>query len=387
MGRPEGIYWYVLQTYSAAQVAFRRYKRQAASLFAEKPNETELRCTLINGANVFFKSGDSYENLRVETLDGAIIDEVRQQQPDLWTKVIRPMLARHNGWCDFYSTPNGFDHFYELSEFAQAHEGEWAFFQAPSTEAPWWTVQEVQSARASMSEDEFAQEILAEFRESGKGKVYLNHGLHNQRSDNPFVQSGPMVKWSPYLPIIVGLDFNVGLMCWSLLQARNGDFYVGQEIAVPNTNTEQCAMVLIEHVKDHKPGIVLIGDASGKSNKTSASGNTDYSILMKMLKAAKINVKNKTPESNPHVKDRVNMVNSRLKSADGSVHFWYNPKTCPRLKKDFERVTWKENAQGALFDKADPLLTHMSDSIGYPVAVLSPEWRVSPGGIHVINRG
>lgn len=384
MARPEGIYWYVLQTFDAATVAFRRFKRQIQPILGARPNESELKCVLDNGASIFFKSGKNFEDLRVETLDGAIIDEVRQQHRDLWPKVIRPMLARRKGWCDFYSTPNGFDHFYELFEFAQANPGEWSTFHAPSTEAPWWSPHEVESAKATMSEEEFAQEVLAEFREFGQGKVYINHGVHNQRSQSPFTHDGSL--WSPYLPIIVGLDFNVGLMCWALLQHRNGDFYVGQEIAVPNTNTEQCALVLIEHVKNHKPGIILMGDASGKSNKTSASGNTDYSILMKMLKAAGIEVKNKTPESNPHVKDRVNMVNSRLRSADTSIHLWYHPHNCPRLKKDFERVLWKENSQGAIFDKNDPLLTHMSDAVGYPVSILSDEWRVRPGILHVIPR-
>lgn len=346
-------------------------------------SESELLCILERGPSIFFKSGNNFEDLRGDTLDGGIIDEVRQQDPKLWSSIIRPMLARRNGWCDFLSTTNGYDHFYDLWNEATDNPKEWGTFHAPSWEAWWWTPEEIASARNTMTEDEFAQEIGAEFREFGKGKVYLNHGKWNQKDFNPFSAGN---KWNPYLPIVVGLDFNVGLMCWCLMQYRNGDFYIGDEIAIKNTNTEQCALVLIEKVKDHKPGVILMGDASGNSNKTSASGKTDYSILIKMLKDANILVKNKTPEANPHIKDRVNMVNSRLKAADGSVHLWYHPVHCPTVKKDFERVTWKENSSGAILDNKDPLLTHMSDAAGYPICVLSEEWKPRPGKIHVIPR-
>jgi hypothetical protein len=388
MGRPGGVYWYILQTYDAAKIAFKRYKQAALQnpqVLKNKPNESDLFFHLCNDATVFFLSGKNYEDLRAQTLDGAIIDEVRQQHPDLWPKVIRPMLARRNAWCDFYSTPNGYDHFHDLYTFALEHPEEWSTFHAPSTEAFWWTPQEVASARATMSEDEFAQEILAQFREIGRGKAYINHGPHNQADQNPF--SVRNLPWSPYLPLVVGLDFNVGMMAWVIGQTRAGDFYWGDEIALANTNTQEAVPLLIEKVRGHKPGVILIGDASGKSNKTSASGSTDYSIIMRAMKDAGIPARNLSPDSNPQVKDRINMINGRLKAADGTVHLWYNPKRCKLLKRDLERVTWKQNAQGAILDKSDPLLTHASDAMGYPVCFYADEWKTSPGVLRVIQRG
>lgn len=383
-GRPYGIYWYILQTYSAAQVAFQRYldlARKGNILFQK--NLSQRWVQLPNGSKVFFKSGKNYEDLRAETLDGCIIDEVRQQDPNLWTSVIRPMLSRRKGWCDFLSTSNGFEHFYDLYQFAISNPEEWATFHAPSTEAFWWTSDELVSAKSTMSEDEFAQEILAEFREIGKGKVYISHGQWNHVVQNPFAVTG--LKWCPYLPILVGLDFNVGHMSWILGQNRLDDFYFGEEISIKNTNTQEASKVLVNRVKDHLPGVVLIGDASGKSNKTSASGETDYSIICQTLRINNIPFKNLTPEANPSVKDRVNRVNSRLKSADGKVHLFYNPKACPALKKDFERLTWKEGTDGAILDKTNPELSHMSDAAGYPISVLSKEWHQSPGVLRIVG--
>lgn len=383
-GREGGIYWHVLQTYSAAEVAFNRYLKlvKNTAVYKDK-NESERWVKLFNDSFVHFKSGFNFDDLRVETLDGCIIDEVRQQHPELWPEVIRPMLGRRKGWCDFLSTPNGFDHFKDLYDFALVHPDEWATFHAPSSEAWWWTEKEVESARASMSDDVFAQEILAEFRELGVGKAYKNHGTWNQATENPFAIRGQ--AYSPYLPIIVGMDFNVGLMVWELLQNHGKDFYYADEIALSNTDSEECAKVLAERVKDHKPGIVLVGDASGNARRTSAVGKTDYTIIKNVLHSYGIKFENRTPNENPFVKDRINCLNSLLKAADGSVHLWYNIKN-KYLKRDFERVKWKQGADGAILDKSDPLATHASDAGGYPVCVFSDLMRTKPGVMRVINR-
>jgi hypothetical protein len=383
MARPDGTYWFILQTYSAAKVAFRRFKKLTDPFTIDK-SESELVVTLRGNRSIFFKSGRNFEDLRAETLDGVIIDEYRQQHPDLWSMVIRPMLSRRKGWCDFLSTTNGFDHFKDLYDAALLNPNEWATFQAPSTEAPWWTEEEIASARSAMSEDVFAQEILAEFREIGAGKTYKNHGVQNQLVANPFAVRG--YEWSHYLPIIVGLDFNVGLCVWMLGQIRADEFYYGDEIALEDTDSEQMAKVLAEKVKNHKPGVILVGDASGNARKSSAAGQTDYSIVKRVLKENNIHFEDRTPTENPGVKDRVNCVNSLLKAADGSVRLWYNPSKCKYLKRDFERVKWKKGADGAFLDKTDPLATHASDAAGYPISVFSNVFRERPGRMRVIVR-
>lgn len=382
-GRSDGNYWFILQTYSAAKIAYRRFKKLSAPLIIDK-SDTELKVILRGNRSIFFKSGKNFEDLRAETLDGAIIDEMRQQHPDLWPMVIRPMLSRRKGWCDFLSTTNGFDHFYDLYSFAQSRPNEWTVFHAPSTESPWWTAEEILSARATMSDDVFAQEILAEFREIGAGKTYKNHGIHNQLIENPFAVRG--YEWSHYLPIVVGLDFNVGLCVWTMGQVKAGDFYFGDEIALENTDTEQMAIVLAERVKDHRAGVVLVGDASGNARRTSAVGQTDYQIIKKVLQSKGILFEDRTPKENPGVKDRVNCVNSLLKAADNSVHLWYNPQRCRYLKRDFERVKWKQGADGAFLDKSDPLATHASDAAGYPICLYANVFRERPGKMRVIVR-
>ncbi len=391
--RPDGIYWYLLQTHSAATTAFNRYLRlvRHTRIFRHK-HESEKWIELLNGSKIYFKSGNNFQDLRMETLDGAIIDELRQQHPDLWPMIIRPMLTRRKGWCDFLTTPNGFDHSKDLYDYALNNPNHWSVFHAPSTEAFWWTKEEIESNRSTMSEDVYAQEILAEFREIGVGKAYKNHGSYNQKIENPFAVRG--YDYSPYLPIIVGLDFNTGLCVWEIMQHRAGVFHVVDEIAIENTDTEEMATVLSQRIQAFyqllppgpKPTVMLIGDASGNAKKSSAVGQTDYSILKRVLKENGIQFENLTPKENPGVKDRVNLMNSVLRSANGTVAFTYNPLKCKYLKKDFERVKWKRGADGAFLDKSDLELTHSSDAASYPVCHFNNLFRERPGTMRVIQR-
>lgn len=395
-GRPEGVYWYILQTHDAAEVAFNRYWKMfdgARDLLLKKPNESEKLVTLCNRATVFFKSGENYEDLRAETLDGVIIDEYRQQHPDLWPRVIRPMLARHKGWADFYSTPNGFDHFYDLYQFALLHADEWGVFHAPSTEAWWWTPQEIASAKAQMSEAEFAQEILAEFRDLTQGKAYVNYGKHNELTQNPFAKAGELI--SPYLPICIGPDFNLNPMAWTLAQVRSGQSYFFNEIYLKNSHTQEAAKELVTRILEWKsaglvkanPNVIVSGDATAKAGQRAAAAQSDYDIFFKALRDAEITYENRTPESNPHVKDRVNTVNAKHKAADGSVHSWLHPAHCKYLKRDYERVVWKSGTSAILDQTTNPELTHLSDGAGYLMHALTPiEGIRQVGGLRVIMR-
>lgn len=384
-GRREATYWYILQTYDAAHVAFKRlYQlyRQSPRAFDKKPNESDLTCRYRHGPSIGFKSGRNFEDLRVETLDGVVIDEYRQQSPLLWPVVIRPMLAARRGWADILSTPNGFEHFFDLFEAAK-RDPEWGHFHHPSTVAPWWTPEEIASAKSTMSQAEFAQEILAEFRDMRRGRVYSNYdsAVHEQLF-NPFSHGE---RWTPHLPIIVAMDFNISPMCWALGQNKIQDWWWGDEIYLENSHTQEASKVLVEKVRHHPSGVILLGDASGKARQRAAAGQSDYDIVTKALDDAHVRWTNRTPAANPAIRDRVNAVQQRLMDANGVVHFWHSP-LCERLRKDLQRVIWAEKQEIA-FDKKDRNLTHMSDAIGYPIHALTPvASSAKVGGLVVIRR-
>lgn len=397
--KPRKKYWFVSPTFDQAKG---QYRRLIGMLWGcpevmLKKNQTELRVKLINQSEIVFKSGEVFDNLRGDTLDGVVVDEYRDQPKGLWSRVLQPMLRTTGGWAAFISTPNGFDDFFELSERARINEGgSWFFLKAPSTANPLFTQDELEEAKREMSEGEFAQEILAEFRDLQKGKTYVNNGEWNQSLETPFAAHrrkddvwGSLV--SPYLPIIVACDFNVTPIAWLIGQQSGGKFYWFDEVFLERTNTQEACVELLDRLRHYRVNqdIVVIGDASGAASKTSASGDTDYSIIMQALTGEYGNgaARNETPASNPRVKDRVNVMNSALKAANGDIRFFYHPIRCKNLKRDLERVSWKAGANAVLDQVTDKTLTHISDAAGYAVWHYSSTlWSSPPGTLRMLAR-
>ena len=389
---PKTRYWFASPTLRQAGKMYERLKDLLFSSGAiEDDHDTKKRITLINGSWVEFVSGEVLHNLRGDFLHGAVIDEVRDQPARLWSQIIRPMLATTKGWCWFISTPNGFDNFYDLAQRhnSQQYANEWAYFRAPSTANPLFTIEEYESAKREMSESEFAQEILAEFRDLTSGKTYLNFSEQNLLDRCPWYDG----QFHPLLPIILGADFNISPMAWTLLQNKIEDWHAFDEIYLKNSHTQEASKVFVEKVLNaqamgHRanPAVIICGDATAKSRQRAAAGQSDYDILKAALKSANITFRDETPDSNPTEKDRVNNVNAKLKDASGNVHLTLNPITCPNLKKDFDRVTWRPNT-GSLEKTKDPDLTHSSDGVGYPICALTPLKGIRDiGKPRIINR-
>lgn len=392
--KPGGTFWYISPTFNQAMIM---YRRMGGMLWPTrqillKKNQTELRFKLDNQAQILFKSGEVFDNLRSETLDGVVIDEVRDQKPDLWTMVIRPMLARTGGWAAFVSTPNGFDHFYDLAMRAKNDSsGEWSFIQLPATDCPeLWSAKEIESVRRDMTEPKFAQEILADFRDIHVGKAYT-FSEKNLRRTSPFYDG---LLFNPYIPIGLALDFNVNPMCWTVGQHRNDDFYWFDEVHLEDSNTPEASKVFVDKYLElrslgHRanPNVIIVGDSAGNSRSTKSAGKTDYDILFAALTEAGITFENRTQDDNPAVKDRVNTMNTKLAPGSGEPHMWFHPDNCPYSVKDMQRVSWKPGAKGAILDKdKDKSLTHHSDGIGYYVFVISPiKGAEEVGRLHIIH--
>lgn len=385
---PDSRYWYVGPTYRLAK---QMYERAVFALNTGKnaalrdKSDTELMIELLSGGRVYYLSGHDLGGLPGETLDGAMVDECRNQKhmKELWERVLMPMLGTTGGWADFLSTPNGMDYFYELAQKAKT-DPDWGSFHAPSTRSPLWTPKMIATAKDTMDEALFAQEILAEFRELGKGSCFYAFGEHNQTSRSPFTVGDQ--KISPHLPILVGMDFNLHPMCWVLGQHRQTVIHYHDEIYLENSNTPEAADELCERAKGHAPGVLLVGDASGKAGQRAAAGESDYSIIKQKLKEAGIRCEDRTPEANPAIKDRVNAMNAACKAASGSVKLTISPE-CKRTIKDLLKRKWKENSSSLAFDNSDPMAGHLADAVTYPVSVLNPIKPIGGGTkLVIINR-
>lgn len=374
--RPGTKYWFVSPTFPQARVMYRRLAgmlwncREALI----KKNQSELRIKLINNSEIRFVSGEVLDNLRGDTLNGVIIDEVRDQHAELWPMVIRPMLTTTKGFARFISTPAGFDHFYDLSKQCQTDQ-DWGFMSAPSTSNPLFSAEEFEAAQRSMSEPQFAQEILAEFRDLTAGRAYVHWAEKNLARECPWA---PGRLYSQFHSIICGMDFNLSPMSWTLGQTSADRWWWFDEVYLTSSHTMEAAFVLRDKILKLKmegyraePNLILCGDATGKATQRT-SNQSDYDIVKQVLRDAGISFRDDTPEANPSVKDRVNAVNAKLKDARGETWLWAHPEYCPMLVRDFERVVWKPGVNLMLDQSRDPLLTHPTDSVGYPIYKMTP---------------
>lgn len=146
---------------------------------------------------------------------------------------------------------------------------------------------------------------------------------------------------------LVGMDFNVDPMTAVIAKMKNGKLYIYDEVFQRNSDTFKAAKELKEKTSGQ---VYIYPDSTGKNRKT--SGKSDFHILEDCFGDNAIE-----GTSNPFVNDRVNNLNRLFEEKRIIIH----PR-CRKLINDLEKVSWKDNK---LDQKTEPLLTHISDALGY----------------------
>ena len=369
--------WYIGPSYEQAKrILWDRLKAITRPFWNGRPMETELTVRLVNGSTISLRGADRPDSIRGNGLDFAVMDEFASMQPAVWHKVIRPALSDRLGRALFLGTPAGSNHFYDLYKKALT-DPEWAAFQFTTSQGGNVRESEIASALADLDEESFRQEFEAVFTAAGSNRVYY--------AFSPELNVQP-ITFDSYLPLIWAIDFNVNPMSMLLMQRSGDSTYVFDEISVkPDANTERgCDAFLARTSKlnPNKMKVEIYGDASGHQQRTSAVA-TDWAIIKDFFSKYpnQYMYSVRTGHSNPSVRDRVNCVNSRLKSANDQVHLYIDPR-CHELIKDLEQVTWALDANGrpsSEIDKSTKDRTHMSDALGYYIAQAFPmKGRIGP---------
>lgn len=97
-----------------------------------------------------------------------------------WKEILRPTLIDLEGGATFISTPNGFNHFYDLSLMEQK-DSDYKYFHFTSYDNPYLKPEEIEKMKQELLDDpdKFAQECLGEFKMK-EGLVYkeFNRLMH-----------------------------------------------------------------------------------------------------------------------------------------------------------------------------------------------------------------
>jgi len=342
--------WYVAPTYGAAkEIAWDMLIANIPDEYIVKTNETALTIRLINGSVISLKGAEKASNLRGRSLDCCVLDEFSLMRPEVWYEVIRPSLSDREGSALFIGTPQGRNHFYDLWAKGVNGADNWQSFQYTTIQGGNVSASEIEQARSDLDERTFKQEYEAEFV-TYAGLIYYN-----------FDRAASVIKAEDNGGVLhCGLDMNIDPMSCVVALRKGNDLICIDEIVIYGSNTDELA----KEIHQRYPGrqIIIYPDPAARQRKTSAGGRTDLSILQNS------GFMTKARSAHPAVRDRINSVNSRLKTGDDRRHLFFTDK-CKQSIKSLERQTYKE---GTSQPNKDDGYDHMNDALGYMVEYLFP---------------
>jgi hypothetical protein len=163
-------YAYIAPTYGQAKRVAWDYLVKYAEPLGGTSNISELRVDFW-GRRIQLFGSDNPETLRGQYFDGVILDEIGDQNPKIWTDIVRPALADRKGWCLFIGTPKGHNHFKELRDRAKTEDG-WGLLEFKASETGVVDDTELKAAKNEMGEDKYRQEFECSFDAAVEGSYF-----------------------------------------------------------------------------------------------------------------------------------------------------------------------------------------------------------------------
>jgi hypothetical protein len=163
-------YAYIAPTYGQAKRVAWDYLVKYTTPLGGTNNISELRVDFW-GRRIQLYGSDNPDSLRGQYFDGVIIDEVGDQNPKIWTDIVRPALTDRKGWCLFIGTPKGHNHFKELRDRAEKEEG-WGLLEFKASETGVVDDTELKAAKNEMGEDKYRQEFECSFDAAVEGSYF-----------------------------------------------------------------------------------------------------------------------------------------------------------------------------------------------------------------------
>jgi len=185
-------YAYIAPTYGQAKRVAWDYLVKYAEPLGGTSNISELRVDFW-GRRIQLFGSDNPETLRGQYFDGVILDEIGDQNPKIWTDIVRPALADRKGWCLFIGTPKGHNHFKELRDRAKTEEG-WGLLEFKASETGVVDDTELKAAKNEMGEDKYRQEFECSFDAAVEGSYYGQ--ILNELEDKKHMQEIPREELS-----------------------------------------------------------------------------------------------------------------------------------------------------------------------------------------------
>lgn len=293
----------------------------------------------INDTIIYCASMEKYDALRGIEVGWAWSDECAFYKKEAFDVMIA-RIRHKKGPCQWKgtTTPNGFNWLYD-------------YFILNTTQDKMVIKSRTLDNTVNLP-DTYVKQLTAQY-DSRLSKQELDGEFVNLNSGNVYYafDRNKHVKPVELLPndhFYMGMDFNVHPLCAIFFIRRGNQIHVFDEMFLENSNTSMAAKEISARYPN-KP-MSIYADETGNRRKSS-SQTTDHEILRR----ANFQVMG---FKNPFVKDRQNNINRLFEYNNIRI----SPK-CKYLIKDLEQLT---------YDNDDPLLSHISDALGYGA------WGVDP---------
>jgi hypothetical protein len=337
-----------------------------------KENESKKIITLKNGREVYGFSAENANKIRNVTLCGFWVDEARECKnfAALWDVLMGRVLS--TGGKGFVTTsPNSFDDIHNI--FIANKKKDYGTIRFSTYENTYLDKIAIDELAANYDEKYAQQELYGQFV-IFEGAVYYTFNRQFNAGDLAF----KVAQYDSNKPLCLCCDFNIDPMAWVIAQVgintenKLKEVYFIDEIYLRNSNTIEVCNEFKTRYPNHRAGITLYGDATGRARHTS-SNVTNWKIIKTELSDYKLTTH--IPAVNPAERDRINAVNGMICNSKNMRRVFVNPEKCKNLIRDFEQVSYKEGS--VQIDKTKDLkLTHTSDAAGY---FLEKEFSINRG--------
>lgn len=339
------------------------------SMLPKKPSETELIIYLPNGTTINLIGLDKPERFEGVNWSGGIIDEIADVKEEAWEANLRPALDTFDPtrpdkkiWAWLIGVPDGLNHYYDMYTYAMsAKDQEWKAYTWTSAEI--LPAETIASAKRQMSAKQYRQEYEASF-ETATGKIYEDYGFNNHC--NEAIQPHEVLMWAH--------DQNFTPLSSCVAVKREDKIFILDEIVLTSAVSKQSALEFVEKFKDHQNKTVHIyGDPAGRAGEKHGHAS-DYTDIEGVLKENGWTYVRKVKPAHPAIKDRQNAVRAKIKSADGYISLFVNPKTAPWSDKGLATVQLQDGS--AFQEDQKNKYQHITTAIGY---MTDYEWPINSG--------
>lgn len=196
-------YGYIAPTYGQAKRVAWDYLVKFTEALGGTTNISELRVDFW-GRRIQLYGSDNPDSLRGQYFDGVVLDEIGDQNPKIWTDIIRPALSDRLGWCLFIGTPKGRNHFKELRDRAEI-ETNWGLLEFKASQTQIIPQEELAAALREMGEDKYNQEFECSFNAAIEG-AYYGQILNKLEQDNHFQE----IPWDDLCQTYTAWDLGMG---------------------------------------------------------------------------------------------------------------------------------------------------------------------------------